>query len=819
MEMNAFGRDIRYALRQLRRSPGFALTTVLTLALGVGALTTVATWTNAVLVNPWPQVAAPRTLRFIDATVLGGEGYSVHFDQYQYVRHQSKSFSDAGAFSITSLNLNLPDAQPEAIMAGTVSANYFQLLGLKPQLGRYFDSNADDRAYGAHDEIALSDALWRDRFAADPNVIGRTVLINHHPFNVIGVAPKGFSGIYGGMAEFAWIPLSSLRNLSADAPPDPLGRYGLQVVARLRPGVSDAAAAAELHTLARAFAAAQQDQDKYNGWNLNLRDAAHFQRGLFGFIGQQLPVLFAASGLLIVLVCINIASLLGQHTAKRMREVAIRTALGAPASRIAAQVLVETGILATIGALAGWAASIGLSRALYVLLPNFGMPLAFNLHSDARILLFVTAIAVAVTVTCGMYPIRQALRASQRDVLHEGSAAVAGRSGKRIGQRLILGLQLGICFVVLVGSGLLMRSALNIFKRDVGFNRSGTITAFIDLSRSGYNEQHGAAFQSELLNRLRTAPGVSSATLTSHLPMGDEGSGNTQEFSIPGYVPNKGEAMEVVTDFEGPDFFHAMGIPVVQGREFTTHDDASAPGVAMINEDMAIRYWPHGDAIGRSVVVSGKPWQIVGIVHNFMYHSPDETGPSPLLFIPLTQHYISGVFVAARSRTTASAIATQLRQAVSKLDSSLPLENIQTLEEVSAAQYQLSRVAAELLGVYALASVLVAMLGLYAVMAYSVIERHREFALRMALGSTRKGIFRLVLTGSASVGMVGLVTGGLGSIGAVRLLRATLFNIAPFDPVSYVAAAIVLLLTVFVSGVVPAQRAASIEPMQALRSE
>jgi predicted permease len=817
--MNAFVRDIRYALRQLRRSPGFALTAVLTLALGIGALTTVATWTNAVLFNPWPQVSGSRALRFIDATVLGGEGYSVHYDQYQYVRHQAKSFSEAAAFSIARLNLSLPDTQPQAITAGTVSANYFQLLGLKPQLGRYFDSSANDRSYGEHDEVVLSDALWRDRFAGDANVIGRAILINNHPFSVIGIAPKGFSGIYGGMAEFAWIPLSSLRNLSADAPLDPLGRYGLQVVVRLRPGVRDAVAAAELHTLARAFAAAQQDQSKYNGWNLNLRDAAHFERGLFGFVGQQLPVLLAASGLLLILVCINIASLLGQHAAKRMREVAIRTALGAPASRIAAQVFVETGILAAAGALAGWAASTGLSRLLYVILPNFGMPLVFNLHTDARILFFVTAVAAAVTIACGMYPVRQSLRGSQRATLHEGGASIAGRSGKKLGQRILLGFQLGICFVVLVCCGLLMRSAINILKRDVGFNRANCLTAFIDLSRSGYNEQRGLAFQSELLDRLRTGPGVSSATVTSHLPMGDSGSGNTQQFSIPGYVPSKGEDMEVVTDFEGSEYFHAMGIPILQGREFTTHDDASAPAVAMINEDMANRYWPHGDAIGRSVIVFGKPWQIVGIVRNFMYHSPDNTDPTPLLFIPLAQHYVSDVFVAVRSNTTASAVTGQLRRAVSTLDSSLPLENLQTLEQVSDTEYQFSRIAAELLGVYALASVLVAMLGLYAVMAYSVIERHREFALRIALGSTREGIFRLVLTGSASVALVGLITGGLGSIGAVRLLRATLFGVAPFDPLSYCAAAIVLLFTVFASGLVPARRAASIEPMQALRAE
>src|ERR1700733_9682728 len=343
--MTSFLQDIRYAMRQLRKAPGFTLTAVLTLAIGIGALTTVATWTNAVLFNPWPQVKDARRLRFIDATVLGGEGYSVHLDQMQFVRQHAHAFSDTALFSFGTLDLNRPDAQPIAINAGTVSSNYFQLLGLRPQVGGFFQPNADDRAYGAHDEIVLSDALWRDRFGAETNIIGRTISVNRHTFTVIGVAPKGFAGIFGGLAEAAWVPLSALRDLPADAPPDPLVHYGLQAVVRLRPAVADAAAAAELHTLARTFAS-EQKENRYNGWDLNLRDSSHFERGLFYTIGAQLPILLGASGLLMVLVCINIASLLGQHAARRRREVAIRTALGAMPTRIASQVFVETGVLA-----------------------------------------------------------------------------------------------------------------------------------------------------------------------------------------------------------------------------------------------------------------------------------------------------------------------------------------------------------------------------------------------------------------------------------------------------------------------------------------
>jgi predicted permease len=818
--MTAFLYDIRYALRQLRSSPGFALTAVLTLALGIGSLTTVMTWTNAILFNPWPQVRDARGLRFIDATVLGNDGYSVHYDQLQFVRRNAHSFTDASAFSLGTLNLNRADTQPIAISAGTVSSNYFDLLGIRPQLGIFFDRNADDRAFGAHDEIVLSDALWRERFGADRAILGRTIGINRHAFTVVGIAPRGFAGIFGGLAEAAWVPLSSLRDLSADAPADPLEHFGLQVVVRLRPGAPDKVAAAELHTLAHTFAA-QQKQDRYSGWDLNLRDSSHFERGLFYTLGEQIPILFGASGLLMILVCINIASLLGQHAARRRREIAIRTALGAKPGRIASQVFAETGILAAIGALAGWGASALMSRALYVLLPNFGMPLAFNLGSDARILLFVAAVAVLVTLLCGMYPMRQSLRVSQQEALHEGGAAVAGPSRNRIGQRILLGLQLGICFVVLVCCGLLTRSALNIFHRDPGFNRASCLTALVDLSRAGYDEHRAIAFHAALLDRLRNAPGAAGATLTTHLPMGDEGSGNTQSFTVPGYVPRKTEEMSVVTDFDGPDFFRTMGIGIEQGRDFAVQDNAAAPDVAIVNETMARRYWPRASAIGASVIVANRPRRIVGIVSDYAYHSADDADPSPVLYLPLAQG-TSGygyVIVAVRSRTTATALAPLFRHAVGALDAALPLENVRTLEDVTGEQYQMSRIPAELLGVYAISSVFVAMMGLYAVMAYSVLERHREFALRMALGSSRAGIFRLVLEGSAGVALVGLLTGGLGSIAAARLLRSTLFGVVPFDPLSYFAAAVLLLLTVLFSGLLPARRAAVIEPMRALRSE
>jgi predicted permease len=591
----------------------------------------------------------------------------------------------------------------------------------------------------------------------------------------------------------------------------------LQVAVRLHHGVTDAAAAAELHGLAHAFSV--QSGSNQSHWDLNLRDAAHFERGLFNMIGSQLPVLLGASVLLMVLVCINIASLLGQHAARRRREVAVRSALGASPVRIAKQVLAETGLLASAGALAGWAASVGMAHGLCILLPDFGVPLAFYLHSDLRILIFVVALAVMVTIACGIYPVRQSLRVSQNEALHEGGASVLGSARRISGQRLLLGLQLGICFVVLVCCGLLVRTVLNIVHRTVGFDRTNCLTAELDLERAGYSEKEGLAFQTALLDRLRPSPAVKSVTLTSHPPMGDDNSGNTQDIRVPGYVPAKGEEMSVITDYEGPEFFRILGIALRQGRGFTTADTSSSPSVVVLNEPMAHHYWPHADAVGRTILVAGHSLRIVGIVDDFAYSDPASTDAESLLFLPLTQRYSASFFVVVRPRSSLTEAAAALRQVVASLDSSLPVENVRTMEELTAERYQMAGIPAELISVYAISSVLVAMLGLYAVMAYSVVERHREFALRIALGSTRAAVFRLVLGESAWIALMGFVTGGLGSIAAVHLVRSMLFGVTPFDLVSYCVAAFLLLVTVFVSGAWPAHRAASIEPMQALRME
>jgi predicted permease len=820
--MNHLLQDVRFAFRQLRRAPGFSLAAVLTLALGIAALTTVFTWIKAVMFDPYPHVSDPRTLRFVDATVHGGQGYSVHYDTFEALRERDRSLANPAVFTIDVVDLASQGAPPDALMAGLVSSNYFELLGVRPQLGRFFTPASNDRVYGAQDQVVLSDREWRARFNADPHIVGQAITLNRRPFTVIGVAPPQFAGIYGGLGELMWLPLSASRSLQPDPNADPLKNMGLMLAARLRPGVSDQSAASELHALARQFAQeAEAKGATMGGWDLNLRDSAHFERGMFSVIGEQWPLLLGAAVLLFLLVCINTASLLAQRSARRRREVAIRTSMGATSGRIASQLFAEALLLSVVGGVVGWAASLALSKSLYVLLPSFGFSYSFNLNTDWRVLALVLVLVVAVTLLCGMTPIRQALRTSQREGLYERGQAIVGSGRNRWVRVAMLGTQLGLCFVVLAGSALLLRTLINVLERARGFDRENVMTAQLSLTRSGYTKEKGLAFQTALLQDLRNSPVVRDATLTSHLPMGDWGSGNSWDVAIPGYTPAKNESMSIVTDLEGPDFFQTMRIPLLQGRDFTAQDRDGAPLVAVVNEDMAHRYWPKGNAVGSSVVVGPQKQacQIVGIVKNYAYHNPQNTDPDPVLYLPILQHYQGELFVAARSRTTAEAVLPALRESISKLDSALPLESVQTLRQVGEVLYQFSWIPVELLGVFALASLLVASLGLYAVMAYSVTERNREFALRMAVGATRAQIVRLVVSGGLQTVAVGLVIGAVGSFFAVKLLRSALFGVGAADPLSFAAAALMLVITVLLAGLLPARRAASVQPMQVLKTE
>jgi predicted permease len=414
--------DLRYAFRQLRKAPGSSLVIILTLALGIGAATTVMTWANAVRFNPFPQVRDAQQLRYVSARVNGGDGYSQHYDQYQYLQEHTKSFSALTAHEMAPIDLAGNGAAPERYWSGVVAGNYFDVLGVQPILGRGFTPH-QDRAYGSAPEVVIGYDLWHSRFHGDPSLVGQTIQIDRHPLTVVGVAPKGFVGVYGGLAQSLWVPFSEVPELFPDVK-DPLsGNFAVQIAVRLRPGIRVSQASAELHTLAQQYAE-QQKASYYRHWDLLLNDSSHMNRGIYGEIGEEMPFQAAAALLLLVLISANIAGLLIQRSSRRAREIAIRTAMGAKASQLVRQLMVETAVLTLFAAIGGWLLSLLLSHALYVLLPNFGITVAFNLHPDWRILLFAVTVTGILVTACGLLPARQVLRMSQLETLHAGSSSV-----------------------------------------------------------------------------------------------------------------------------------------------------------------------------------------------------------------------------------------------------------------------------------------------------------------------------------------------------------------------------------------------------------
>ncbi len=809
--------DLRFALRQLKKNPGFATIAVLTLALGIGAVTTVFTWANAVLFNPWPQVRHANEIRTLDAGIHGDRGYTLHYNQLLYLREQHRGFAEATAHEMFPVDLASAGARPERNWAGIVASNYFQMLGVSPALGHTFAIH-DDRAYGSAPEVVISYDLWRTRFNGDPGIVGRTISVNRHPLTVIGVTPENFVGIYGGMAQSLWVPFSELSVLT-DGKSDPLmaGGFGLEVAARLRPGVTDEQASAELHTVARRFAA-QQNSSFFADWDLFLSDAGHMSRGVFGDVSAMVPILLGAAGLLLALVCTNVAVLLIQRSSRRARELAIRSSLGASRRRILRQLLTETAVIAALAGVAGWAASLALSRAMYLLMPQIGMSFMFNLQPDARVLGFAFLLTALTLLACGLFPARQVLKISQVGALHDGAVSVVG-SNTRGRRNALLSVQLGLCFVVLVACGLLTRTFWNVVNRDPGFATDNTLVASIDLARAGYSQEKGLAFQRTLLEKLRSLPGVETASLTSYVPMGTSGGGNVRDIAVSGYQPAKNESMSIVTDSVAPDYFKALRIPILQGREFNDRDTDTAPCVAIVNQGMARKYWSQGNVLGSRIQVGKHSCEVVGVNRNIIYRNAVWDTGDPVVYLSLLQDYQGWFHVVFRGTRSVETLLPGLDRAVSALDSSLPIEDIETLHDHIQASYSDAKVPAELIGVYGICSLLVAVLGVYAGLAYSVAERTREFALRVALGAERQRIFAMIVRESGKVAIGGVLVGAIGAFFAVRVMKSLLFGVSPFDPVSAAGAVLMLISAAAFAAWLPARRAASIEPMQALRAE
>jgi predicted permease len=819
---DTFRRDLRIAFRSLRQRPGFSAIAVLTLALGIGAVTAIFSVVNGVLLQPLPY-------RDADALVLVRGSWNTQakaalsLAEYWDLRERQRSFERVAAFADGSSSLT-GRGTAERLRTGYTSAEMFPLLGVSAALGRTF--GPEDDLPGRPPVVVLSDGLWRRRFGADPAVVGRVLTLDDAQATVIGVMPPGFQlplHFTGSPAEL-WAPLQ----LDPAADRNERGWHFLDVVARLRPGVAVEAADAEVGALMTAM------REQYPGeYHPTFGGHAYALGGeVVGDVRPGLLALLGAVGLLLAIACANVASLLLARGEARQREIAVRAALGAGRGRIARQLLTESALLAVAGGLLGLILAAWGGRAMVLAAPPT-IPRLSAAGIDGWVLGFALLATVCTGLLFGLAPALHSARADLAGALVEGGrGGTAGGLRQRFRRGLVVG-QIALALVLLTGSGLLVQSFLKVRGVDPGFDPEQLLTARLELSPVRYrtSDQRRAFFR-ELMARLEAIPGVQSAGAARALPMtgqleiGDWSFLQEGKFSDPpvptDYTPAD---WQVVT----PEYFRTMRMPLLQGRGLEEGDRLGAPGALVVNQTLARQVWPDGDALGRRVRLGGGPsdsvWRtVVGIVGD-VRHRGLSAEPRPEMYLPYDQFpagtmaALPSLYLAVRTSGDPAALAPALRAAVSGLDPDLPLAEVQTMEQSLGSWAAERRLTMLIVSGFAAAALLLGAIGIYGVMAHLVVHRTREIGIRIALGAVPREILRLVLSQGAWLAGLGIAAGVLGAFAVTRLIGGLLFHVRPTDPATFVATAVLLAAVAAIASVVPALRATRVDPIDALRAE
>ena len=815
--------DVRYAVRLLRRNPLFAVTATVSLAIGIGANTTIFTIANALLFKPPAGVVDPDRLVDVGRS-QNGEGFdNSSYPNYLDIRSRNTVFTDIYAVRFGSEPMSLGGRDgAERIYGELVTTNYFAVLGTQPAVGRVF-SREDSTAPGGAPLVVLSHQFWRRRFNGDAGIVGQTLALNGRPFSVIGVAPEGFHGTTI-LGTDLWAPVTMVGELTRRSSALLTSREGVWLLmgARLKPGVTVRQAQAELANIGRALEQAYPRENRGKGVRVVSSSPIP---GNGAPVAAFLSVLMGIVGLVLAIACANVAGVLLARATARRREIAVRLAIGAGRSRLVRQMLVEATLLFLIGAAAGLAVARVMTTLLASMLPTLPVPVDVSLPLDARAIAFTVGLSLVAAVLSGLAP---ALHGSKWEVLPGlKSDAQGGPERLRLRNAFVVG-QVAFSIVLVVAAGLFVRALQRAADIDPGFDPRGIELAALDLSLGGYTNETGRVFASELIERVREVPGVQAAALAAMVPLGAGGL-SLGGLSVPGVRPPQGRRYfdadwNVVT----PGYFAAMKMTLTAGRDFTDRDRDGAPFVIIVNETAARRWWGTHDVVGRTLLQQdtrqGPPsddrmltMTVVGVARDSKYRTLGEE-PRPFVYVPIQQQYMPRTTIVARS-THGQRLAADLRKLLASMNPNLPIVTAQTFDDYAALGLIPQRVAASVSASLGIVGLLLAAIGIYGVTAYMVTSRTREIGIRMALGAQPRDVVGMVLRQGMALALIGVAIGLVLAAGASRLLGSLLFGVGPADPLAFGGSALVFCLIGLAACYVPARRATEIEATQALRYE